>query len=197
MFDQAKANIPMNLWNINFEHDKWPGTSESKIQVEEYLGNIEERYLECQNFFLLDSGRQDRQYVMAGMAQRIGFSPNRYYRFTNEPKHRDAVPEETAPGFQVSMMDPKDLELSYKENEETFRERITVPDFLFLVELGSEFPNTFTARILTDALYTREAAGLPVVVSLRRRPSEVLDKNGTKVYLELADIIKNWKRARL
>jgi hypothetical protein len=191
--DLAKAGLPYNLW-----HCENPGI-EPLDATEIYLAG---------NNVVMMPDMKSRVQSMVWLAQDIGDQMNRYYRLPDEHKRKEPTPllvdgTEISFPFTVKMIGVWDLvelfKATSKDDDRNFDDEVCKPDFYFLLDLGDEleYPNTFGAKVVREFFQARGQETLPVVVSLAKAPSKVMDKHGEHVYEEFKELLQGAVRVRL
>ena len=192
--DLARAGIPMNLWHLDLEPP--PG-------VLSYVEDAVQTYQDSTNLVVAGSTRLERMQLVAWMVEALLTSHNPYYRYSEEFKHNDPCPIEYAPIFRVKVMDVDTLtkvytdENAYEDGVDPWKRITDGYDFFFITEVGSEFANTFKAKVLLTMLEAREGSCLPVVATLNKTSREVSDKYGVAVYKEVGEILNRYRKLGL
>ena len=88
-------------------------------------------------------------------------------------------------------------ENAYEDGVDPWKRITDGYDFFFITEVGSEFANTFKAKVLLTMLEAREGSCLPVVATLNKTSREVSDKYGVAVYKEVGEILNRYRKLGL
>ena len=176
----------------------------------DWWDHVDDRYESGDNFLISGGNRESRMVVASAMAMRVRQFLNRFPREVVGYKHdrpsvHGSTGEEMSWAYTFQFMDVDQLGSLRRERENaarfndeevhelTYGEVVVLPDFFFLVEVGHEWASTWTAKLIEDLLYARGDQGLPVVLSLSQSASRTEDKNGRRVYEEIASIFREWK----
>lgn len=194
----VRSGVPRPLWG---EELKWPGNSTVKKRWEELASDIPGVYDRGEGVTIYGLWRDNRMHLASWLAQHIMEQQNKFNRDVVGTKHtiEAKMPDGslvTQP-FSVKMMDVQGLRDLYQEcsrdDDMDYIYEVTRPDFFFLMEIGYEWPNTYNAKVMTDLLYSRGDEGLPTVATINKAPTKAMDKNGEKIYLEIADVLRKFK----
>lgn len=178
---------------------------ERKPDLSRYWNKITDHYENCENLVLTGGLRDVRVQLAAALAVHVRKTRNLYPRdaFFGQKHHEKSVHPVTGQmdwPYTFKYMDVVALEELYREREnavrndddgieETFAQAVVRPDFFFLIEVGHEFANSFTAKLIENLLYARSDADVPVVLTLERKASLIVDRSGNNVYEDIADAL--------
>lgn len=194
-----RAGVPRSYWGQDLSFQ-----GSLRVKLEGYISSLQENFSNGTNWVLTNGDRTTRTKAVSWMAEQIITSENELPRIGPEPKPLERTEIEgevfTLP-FMVKMMNVDELgklaaSLQY-DNLTTLADEVIKPDFFFLTEIGNEWPTTYFAKAIGDLVFSRVEEGLPTIVTLKSRMSELRDKHNNTVYKEVAEVVQTFDGVKL